>query len=362
MKLKKLQLENFRNYDTYTFDFPENKDLIVLVGENGKGKTNFLEAIYMLSLGRSFRTLNRDSLVNWQSDYMRCRSQVELDGEDATLEASYSRLPIQKRVFKKNDVNLKISDFIGNLLTVLFHPEDLNMLYLSPSYRRQYLDILLSQSNKKYLYSLSQYKKVLKQRNALLQAIREKRFKRLETQVLEEDLDAWDQQIVQFGSYVLQERHGLVEFLAQHLQNVYRSISDGTETLSVKYITKTENYLDELKFRRERELREGRTTVGPHLDDLEFCLENQSISESASRGEFRTLLLAIKLAEIQYLKTKTGRNPVLLLDDVFSELDKERQKHLLKVIKGCQTIITTTNAYSFKELEGENQTILFVNL
>lgn len=365
MKIRKLQLENFRSYESYVYEFSDDKNFTVLVGENGKGKTNFLEAVYVLSLGRSFRTLQKDDLVKWENDYLRCKGSIESGDEESSLEVFYAREPARKRNFKFNEVNKKNSEYIGNLLTVLFHPEDLNMLYLSPQYRRQYMDILLSQTDKKYLYALSQYRKVLKQRNALLHSIREKRFKNFDTAKLENDLTAWDQQIIKFGTELVLKRRKLVEFLGEHLQNLYRSISGKNEKIESEYMGKidsAEGYADLLHEKRNSEIFKGHTKVGPHLDDLEFKINDIEISRSASRGEFRTLLLAIKLGEIKYIEEKTGEKPVLLLDDVFSELDESRQKKLINAIKGCQTIITTTNMEKLTELHNEGQNIGFVSV
>ncbi|NIA01994.1 MAG: DNA replication/repair protein RecF [Nitrospirae bacterium] len=362
MKLRKLQLENFRNYNRHEYEFPEDKKITILVGPNGKGKTNFLEAIYVLSLGKSFRTILQDDLIEWKFEYMRCKCKTEIDGEETSLEVFYSNYPRKQKGFKKNDVSMKNSEYIGNLITVLFHPEDLNMLYLSPSYRRKYLNILLSQVDKKYLEALSKYKKTLKQRNALLHAIREAKFTNKPMDNLEKDLNAWDTEIMEFGSMIIKKRVEFTQFLNKNLEKIYQSISSGKEKVEIKYHTIKGEYEAELIVRRNRDIREAKTTLGPHRDDLKFFIDNKEILSSASRGEFRTLLLAIKLAEIKFIKEKTGRNPILLLDDVFSELDRKRGEHLLKSIKDCQTIITTTDRKSFEKLDKEGENLRFVKI
>ncbi len=366
MKLRKLQLENFRNYNRHEYEFPEDKKITILVGPNGKGKTNFLEAIYVLSLGKSFRTILQDDLIEWEFDYMRCKCETEIDGEETSLEVFYSNYPRKQKGFKKNDVSMKNSEYIGNLITVLFHPEDLNMLYLSPSYRRKYLNILLSQTDKKYLEALTKYKKTLKQRNALLHAIREAKFtnntRQRSGRAYENNLDVWDTEIMGFGSIIIKKRVELTQFLNKNLEKIYQSISGGKEKVEIKYQTIKGEYEAELIVRRDRDIRGAKTTLGPHRDDLKFFIDGKEILSSASRGEFRTLLLAIKLAEIQFIKEKTGRNPILLLDDVFSELDRKRGEHLLNSIKDCQTIITTTDQESFEKLDKEGKSLRFVKI
>jgi len=350
MKLTKLQLENFRNYAKFSYDFPSDKELIVVVGPNGTGKTNFLEAIYLLSLGKSFRSLVHDDLVNWENEYLRCTAKASIDDEDCSLEVFYSMLPTRRKNFKKNGVNLKNSEYLGNLLTVLFHPEDLNMLYLNPSLRRRYMDIVLSQTDRNYLLSLSKYKKTLKQRNALLAQIREAHFNNLNEAALLEDLAAWNEEIVKYGTPIIEKRLEFTAFLNKNIEEIYSSISGEKERISIEYVSKISNpsalpgiYFEILSARQRHDIFKAETSIGPHREDLAFYLNGKNICASASRGEFRTLLLALKLAEIDFIKEKTGKNPILLLDDVFSELDRKRQLHLLKSIKGCQTIITTTD-------------------
>ncbi len=374
MKLSSLQLENFRNYRSYSYKFNDEKNVTILLGPNGKGKTNFLEAIYVLSLGKSFRSIMHGDMIEWEMDYMRCKGTIIQDDEEVELEVFYSITPRKSKNFKKNDVNLKNSEYMGNLLTVLFHPEDLNMLYLSPSLRRRYMNILLSQTDRKYLYALSKYNKILKQRNVLLGVIREARFGGRDTTKLKEDLDAWDTQIVEFGSQIIAKRIALVKFLIANLEKIYRSISSKKETIELIYDSKivkrqfpaeeeiAQLYRDELFNRMERDTRSTKTSAGPHRDDLKFLIDGKDISSAASRGEFRTLLLAIKIAEIEFIKEKTGRNPILLLDDVFSELDRKRQGHLLKCIKNCQTIITTTDLENLKDVQEKAETITLVEL
>lgn len=335
MKILKLQLENFRNYSAKTFEFNENP--FTLQGPNGMGKTNALEAIYLLSLGRSFKTPHLEDLILWEESHFRCRAVVENADEQFTLEVFFSAAPQRKRNFRLNEVNLPATEYFSIVPVVLFHPEDLNTLYLSPDLRRKYLNILLSQASKQYLLDIQQYTKILAQRNALLKAIRNQ----LQP---EELLDTFDLQLTTVGTKIIAQRRAYIEYLAAPLQRHYREISAGQELVTVEYQTKIrEDYLAELKLKRSLDIIKGQTTLGPHRDDLLFRINNKEISTSASRGEIRSLLLAVKLTEIAYLEEKTTKKPILLLDDVFSELDHDRSEHLVEAVKGFQTIITTVS-------------------
>lgn len=365
MKITKLQIENFRSYENYIFEFDPHKPITLFIGANGQGKTNLLEAIYLLSIGRSFRTSQSEDLIKWEQDFARIRGQFEASAEEFELEFFTSVRPITQKNFRKNEVNMRHSNYLGNFLTVLFHPEDLNMLYLSPSLRRRYLDIVLSQSDRHYLLALSKYKKVVSQRNALLRQIREIQIRGLAPLALLEDLDVWDTELLLYGSQVTEKRLTFVHFLSEHLSSFYNSIADTTSEVGIEYFSKilpaTPSalpadplslpdiqifYSEILASRRPLDIIRAETTIGPHRDDLIFSLDGHNVLSSASRGEFRTLLLAIKLAEISFIKSITGQYPVLLLDDVFSELDLDRQKHLLKAISHCQVIITATDIES----------------
>ncbi|PIZ74968.1 DNA replication/repair protein RecF [Candidatus Peregrinibacteria bacterium CG_4_10_14_0_2_um_filter_38_24] len=367
MKITKLQFENFRNYENYSYVFPSDKNLIVLTGENGKGKTNFLEGIYMLSLGRSFRNSKLESLVKWECPHMRCTGEIEDDeNEKHILEVFYSSSPKRKNL-KKNDVNMKNSDYIGNFTTVLFHPEDLNMLYLSPSLRRKYMDIILSQSDKRYLHALMQYRKLIKQRSALLKEIHEiQRGRNIgDEKSLNSALDAWDKQLPEYGSEIIKKRLKFIESLNGKATEIYQDISKGDEVVEVKYVSRIKEiseYANMLLDRRYKDIRDEKTSIGPHIDDIKFLINGIDLVEFASRGEVRTLLLAVKISEIEYLRERTKKHPVLLLDDVFSELDFGRQTHLLNAISGCQAIITTTDVEKLEKLAKSKADIEFVEM
>lgn len=400
MKLNKLILENFRNHGSFELDLSGADRITYLVGPNASGKTNILEAIYILALIKSFRGQGAEDLIGWGGSY--CRVTAELEDVDARapgdwsmagdlsmaanprstdsarLEAFFGTPPNPRQSFKLNGVKTGAADFIGNCRVVLFHPEDLNMLYLGPELRRRYLDMLNIQANKKYYRALSTYRKILKQRNALLKAINE-------GFASEKELGVWDGQLAKNGAVLIAERAKTVAFLNAGLGGHYRRISGGDEPAAVEYKASTEQaqrpsaafvtnaphpnapppdvpaqsassakvakdesaieneFLDALRVSRKTDLRAEATTVGPHRDELEFSLNGRPLASHASRGEYRSILLSMKLLEIEYLRIHGGSNPILLLDDVFSELDPERQKQLTEAIGDAQTIITASH-------------------
>jgi DNA replication and repair protein RecF len=346
MKLLKLQLQNFRNYKDFELKFNNEKPIALITGENGKGKTNLLESIYLLSVGKTFRGADQDDLLKWGMDFFIIKGESETKDGSTNFELSYTNYPRKHKSFKINDVKKKHAEYIGNFLTVLFHPKDLNMLYLEPSLRRKYLNLLLSQTDKYYLEALSNYTRLLKQRNALLDEVADGKKSA-------DELEPWDEKIAESGTALLEKRHELIEFFNKNIQQIYRKISGGKENLQIKYkntvgetpgteSTALQAYIKKLKLKRDRDIRYGSTSVGPHRDDIKFILNDKDIEDFASRGEFRTILISLKIAEISYIEKKTKEPPLLLLDDVFSELDESRQKQLLEAIKKYQTIITTT--------------------
>jgi DNA replication and repair protein RecF len=333
--LKKLELENFRNYQGLRLDFRKDAGLTYLIGDNGEGKTNVLEAIYMLALAKSFRVSDQESLIKWSADFGRIKGGFDsaVTGETA-LEVFLGKEPQPARVFKVNGVKSSAVNFVGRIRVVFFHPEDLNALYLGPDLRRRYLDIMILQKSREYFEAIRKFKRLREQRNALLGAIREGMGK-------ESDLDVWDEQLVREGTLIWRKRAEALSYINAGLPDKYEEIS-GVEMDLIGYTSNlAEIYGEELRRARVRDIASGRTQVGPHRDEIEFELGGKPILKHASRGEFRTILLALKLIEMDYF-SEDGERPILLLDDVFSELDHERQRFLLEKVVDYQTFITTT--------------------
>lgn len=343
MRIKSIQLENFRNYKKLNLEFDSIKNVNLFLGDNAQGKTNFLEALTLLSLAKSFRAVKHESVIKWEEEYARVKGILEVGNNEIELEFFVSEKPKKEKSLKKNGTSVAVKDFIGQLNIVLFHPEDLNMLYLSPALRRQYVNTILSQTDPLYFDALVQYNRLLKQRNKVL-------FLITECKANHEELNVWDEKLAEYGSYIYQKRKELVEFFNKPCADNYHRIADSKEEITMSYscsfreqYTEKDDYMEALQESREGDIAYQQTRKGIHRDDIEFYFNNRNISEFASRGEMRTLIIALKLTEIEFIEAQTSQKPVLLLDDVFSELDKKRQKFLVKAVSEHQSFITATH-------------------
>lgn len=348
MRISFLKLKNFRNLKPLELNFDKEANVFAFIGSNGHGKTNILEAIYLSSLSKSFRTRTNNDLINFEEDFCSVECSV-LKEDPKTLDIIVTKEPSQK-VLKVNGVKRSGSDFIGLLKAVFFSPDDLSEMAFAPRLRRRYLDVLLSQLDHEYLDKLMRYQEFIKNRNALLKKIREGDSKK-------EELVFWDEQIADFGLYITQKRADLIVQLQTLLKELYKSISQTEDSLEIAYqsnigdIDDKQRLLMKITEGIDRDIMSGTTQLGPHRDDLQFSINGHDMVYFASRGEWRSLVLALKFAEIQLIEEKTSEKPVLLLDDVFSELDEIRQKYLFKAIKGTQTFITTTHKEFLDGLE-----------
>jgi DNA replication and repair protein RecF len=361
MYLKKILLKDYRNL-SYSFLEPD-PTLNILMGYNGQGKTNFLEAIYLLGTGSSHRTNLDRELINWQKD--RSLIQALLMKKDQSLKLSIIITENRKQIEINNTPVSKISGLFGNLNVVLFSPEDLNLVKGGPANRRKFLDIEISQVNSYYNYLLNRYNHILKQRNNLLKGLRERKKKQ------EDLLPIWDEKLVEFGSKIMLKRMEVVEKLRILSRLTQRQISDGSENLVIEYepgvTDKTVEeegiaaiFKHDLVSSRDMEISRGYTLTGPHRDELILKINNIDVRKYGSQGQQRTTALALKLAELEFMKSEIGEYPILLLDDVFSELDEKRRGTLLGLIaERIQTFITTTDIDNIKEIKEPYQIFKF---
>ncbi|MEM1455933.1 DNA replication/repair protein RecF [Pediococcus pentosaceus] len=346
MYLKTLELHNFRNYADLVVEF--GSGINVLLGENAQGKTNLLESIYFLALTRSHRTNSDRDLISWKTKAARVSGSVQKEHTVTPLEINLSSKGKNAKV--NHLEQSRLSQYVGQLNVILFAPEDLSIVKGSPAVRRKFIDMEFGQMSSKYLYNSAQYRSVLKQRN---QYIKQLQFNPKGDQVY---LDVLSDQLAAHGAEIIFQRIQFLKKLEKWSQEVHKEISQGKEKLSFQYVSPissdqadtTEKIYAALQAlfqkQREKELQQGKTLVGPHLDDVRFMVNDKNVATFGSQGQQRTTALSVKLAEIDLMKEETGEYPVLLLDDVLSELDDSRQTHLLTAIQNkVQTFITTTS-------------------
>lgn len=346
MWLETIELSGFRNYQETALTFSDGVN--VFLGQNAQGKTNMMESIYFLALARSHRTTSDKELINWEADFTRVSGKINSKGSTFPLAISLSNKGKQAKV--NHLEQKKLSQYVGHLNIILFAPEDLELVKGSPAVRRQFIDRELGQMSAVYLHHLVSYQEILKQRNQYL-----KEYKASQSFDLVY-LDILTEQLATEGAEVLERRLNFTEKLNEWAAPIQQDISQGKEKLDIQYKTtlslsndsqKSSIYrqlLDKYEESKQRELDRGTTIIGPHRDDLVFYVNDKNIQTYGSQGQQRTTALSVKLAEIELMKEMTGEYPVLLLDDVLSELDNRRQTHLLKTIeKKVQTFLTTTS-------------------
>ena len=327
--------------------FPEA--VVLFVGQNAQGKTNLLEAIYVLSLTKSHRTSKEKELIAWGADATFLSAEIERNLGKCTLEFQIRQ---NGKKAKLNGLEQrKLSSYVGTLNAVLFAPEDLEIVKGSPATRRRFLDMEIAQVEPTYLYDLNQYNKVLQQRNHLL---RDGFGKSPEL------LAVWDTQLAEFGSKIMRKRQHFIGKLQKWAEQIHSGITNGLEALKIHYLPSfelpDEEAQDSILFERfmvklagvkEQELRRGVSLIGPHRDDLSFDINGKDAQSFGSQGQQRTTALSLKLAEIELIHEEVGEYPILLLDDVLSELDQTRQTQLIETFQGkVQTFITTTGVES----------------
>jgi len=345
MRLDTLSLTQFRSYEQLDVSLRE-ADVHVFLGPNGAGKTNLLEAVSVLSAGHSFLPTEEQDLMQWGRDYYRLRGKVRGDnGEEKTVEVASQKLPSVRRACYVNDVRSPVGRLTGVLPAVAFLPQDLGLFTGAPARRRELLNGLLDQVAPAFGQSLSTYGKTLKQRNALLQRIAEGTGRA-------QDLAVWDDSLAREGALITLAHLELLKVLQCTLREELAALGETWDSVQLFYERKGEAVTEEgirdellaaLQHYRERDILIGATTIGPHRHDWRMEADGRPLQSFASRGQQRTAVLALLFLEISYLELKRGEKPVVLLDDVFSELDPERQSRLLEVLGSHQVLLTATH-------------------
>ncbi|MBT4119394.1 MAG: DNA replication/repair protein RecF [Candidatus Peribacter sp.] len=345
MRLTSISLQQFRSYSEHRMEFGE-ENVHVLVGPNGVGKTNILEAISLLSLTKSCQKADETDIMTWGTEFYRIKAQALTDGdEEKSLELVSQVSPRKQKACFINDVKVPINQMVGSLPTVIFLPQDLEIFTGAPARRRGFLDQLLCQVSPEYMQVLMQYAKVIKQRNSLLRKIAEGSARRT-------DLAVWDERTAETGTVVMLRRLELCEMLQCTFGQELATLGENWEDAQIIYERKGEardfgtaksEMMDLLSHFQNRDIVLQSTTIGPHRDDWKVIVDGRDISTFASRGQQRTAVLALLFLEVSYLELQRGEKPVILLDDVFSELDDHHQTSLLKSFEEHQVIITTTH-------------------
>ncbi|NLJ70944.1 MAG: DNA replication/repair protein RecF [Clostridiaceae bacterium] len=376
MKVKQIKLKNFRNYTEQTIEIASGTN--VFVGQNAQGKTNILEAIYLCTCARSHRTGKDNDLIKDGADFYQVEIQFESDKyvpEDKPLtedEAIFEEIRIEYKKFPTIERNIyycgfkqdKISDLIGLFHAVIFAPEDVMLIKEGPAARRRFLDLLISQIKPLYFKNLQLYQQYLKQRNNLLKILRDMQFdKRMSNSAYDPEiyrfnllqLTIWTEHLAKISAQIISTRYKYILQIEDFAIKALEKISDGKEKLKINYKTvpgvdpkhDPKQIYESLMFRFERQqeddIQRGSTGNGSHRDDLELIVDNNLLKERGSQGQQRSAVLALKLAELQIIENETNQKPVLLLDDVMSELDDKRRTHLLSAFEDNQVFITCTD-------------------
>lgn len=336
MKIKEIKLNNFRNYDALDVEFSPNVNS--LVGRNAQGKTNLLEAIFFACIGKSFRTSKEKELIKWEKENCKITLKASNEFRDKVIEVILQKG--QKKSVRMDGINIRrIGDVLGEVPIVFFSPDELRLVKESPEERRRFMNIDISQTNKKYFYLLSRYEKILDNRNKLLKSSPNK-------EVVLETIDIWNRALASAGIKIAEERRKFIAEIAPFAEKANEFISGG-ESLKIEYrgidVSSEEEYIKKLEKSFDKDYKLGYTSFGPHRDDIDIFLSGVEVKSFGSQGQQRTAALSLKLAELEIIKERTGDYPVLILDDVFSELDENRRKRLLKFTSRCQTFISTTD-------------------
>ena len=339
MIIKSIELSNFRNYEELDIHFDEGTN--ILYGANAQGKTNLLEAAYLSGTTKSHKGSKDKEMIRFDAEESHIRTVVSKNDKEYQIDMHLRRNGSKGVAVNKIPIK-KASELFGILNIVFFSPEDLNIIKNGPSERRRFIDLELCQLDKLYLSDLSRYNKVLNQRNHLLKDI----YYRHD---LIETLPMWDAQLLEYGRRIIHKRKQFVEELNEIIADIHSHISGGKEHLILKYEPNIDDifFEDELLRARQKDLKLCQTTVGPHRDDMLFSVDGIDIRKYGSQGQQRTSALSLKLSEIHLVKRSINNTPVLLLDDVLSELDSNRQNFLLNSISDIQTIITCTGLEEF---------------
>ncbi len=339
MIIKSLELQDYRNYNSLNITF--DKGTNILYGDNAQGKTNILEAIYLAATTKSHKGSKDKDIVNFNKEEAHIRTYLEKEGIETRVDM-HLRKSKSKGIAIDGQKIKKAADLLGLCNVVFFSPEDLSIIKEGPAERRRFVDMELCQLDNFYLYNLNNYNKIVNQRNSLLKDL----YFQPE---LKETLNIWDSQLVSYGSKIIERRRIFADQLNEIIYDIHKKLSGGKEEIKIVYEpnVELEEFESKLRISQDKDIKAKMTTVGPHRDDFCFYVGDIDIRKFGSQGQQRTAALSLKLSEIELVKRITKDTPILLLDDVLSELDNNRQNYLLNSIGDIQTIITCTGLEEF---------------
>ena len=344
MWIEKININNFRNYKNQEINF--SKKINIFYGENAQGKTNIIEAIYLCSMGKSFRTNKDLELIKFKEN----TAQIEINFQKSDREGNIKMNISNNKNILINKIKIKkLSELLGNIHIVIFTPEDINILKGGPQNRRKFLNIMISQLKPNYMHIYNLYKKTLDERNNYLKKIK------LEN-ANEELLEIWDEQLIKYGKIIADYRKEFIEKIKNKIKNIHNNITGNKEDIKIEYITDCldENkYREFLKERRKLDIIKGYTTRGVHRDDFQIFLNDLLVNIYGSQGQHRTAMLSLKISELQVIYEEIGENPILLLDDFMSELDEKRRNNFIENIKNTQVIITCTDKILLNDMDAK---------
>ena len=352
MYIKSLELKNYRNYENLCINISPGTN--ILYGDNAQGKTNVLEAIYLCGTTKSHRGSKDKEMIRFDQDESHIRMMVKKDGVSHKIDMHLKKNKSKGIAIDGVPIR-KASELFGIVNIVFFSPEDLNIIKNGPAERRRFLDSEICQLSRLYMIELANYNKVVAQRNKLLKEIS---F----SGRMADTLEIWDEQMVRYGTSIISERKKFISRLNDILSEIHQNLTGGKEQILITYEPNVseEAFSEELKAGRERDLRFGQSYTGPHRDDFCVRVNDIDIRKYGSQGQQRTAALSLKLAEIRLVEEEIHDTPVLLLDDVLSELDGSRQNYLLQSIHSIQTLITCTGLDEFVENHFEANSVFQV--
>ncbi len=339
MKIKSIELNNFRNYEELSIDFDDKTT--ILFGDNAQGKTNILEAAYISGTTKSHKGSRDKEIIRFDCDESHIKTVVEKNNKEYQIDIHLRKNKTKGIAINRIPIK-KASELFGILNIVFFSPENLNIIKEGPQERRRFIDTELCQLDKIYLSDLTNYNKVLNQRNKLV-------VDRVYKPSLKDTLPVWDDQLINYGKKIIKRRQQFINDINELIVDIHKKITGDKELIEVSYDPDIEDifFLDELIKNKDKDIRFCQTSVGPHRDDIKISVNGIDIRKYGSQGQQRTCALSLKLAEIKLVEQTINDKPVLLLDDVLSELDKNRQSFLLDNLLDTQTIITCTGIDEF---------------